>query len=146
MFANEIKNQDFYLETILIYRSHSKDINSQHYYMKIKDREVEYHYEYKGFPFHANKKVSNKYRLSNTQYKEMIEQIKSNSIDRNVTEVKKDNYTGVSADLLLTLKLNGKTIQSHIKGMTSSFRHKDKVLDNKSYVDNIYSLISDLKK
>ena len=48
--------------------------------------------------------------------------------------------------ILLILKLNGNTTQSHIKGMTSSFRHKDKLISHKSYVDNVESLISDFEK
>jgi len=76
----------------------------------------------------------------------MIEQIVYNNRDQDVTEVKKDKYIGHFVDLSLTLKLNGKTTQSHSIGMTSSFRHKDQLISHRSYVDDVESLISDLSK
>ncbi len=146
MFAGEMKEQDFYLQIKLIDYEKSKDSNSQHYSIVVKNREVTYHYEYNGFPFPSDREKSSKYRLSDTQFKEMIEQIRSNNIDKNVTELKKDKYIGHFVDLSLTLKINGKITQSHITGMTSSFRHKDKLISHKLYVDNVESLISDLRK
>ncbi len=40
----------------------------------------------------------------------------------------------------------GKTTESHITGMTTSFRYKDKLISHKSYVDDVESLISDFRK
>ncbi len=146
MFADEIKEQSFYLQITLIDREMSKDSNSQHYSLEVKDRDVTYHYKYNGFPFPSDREQSNKYKLSNIQFKKLIEQIKFYNIDRNITELKKEKYIGHSVDLSLTLKLDGKTTQSHITGMTSSFRHKDKLISHKSYVDDVESLISNFKK
>ena len=146
MFADETKEQDFYLQIKLIDYEKSKDSNSQHYTVEVKNREVVYHYKYNGFPFPSDSEKSNRYKLSDTQFKKMIERIKSNHINRSIKELNKDKYIGHFVDLSLILKLDGRTTQSHITGMTSSFRHKDKLISHKTYVDAVESLISDLSR
>ena len=146
IFADETKEHDFYLKIDFINREKSKDSNSQHHTVIVKNREVTYHYEYNGFPFPSDREKSNRYKLSDSQFREIIEQIKSIHINRSITELKKDKYIGHSVELSLILKLDGKTSESHITGMTSSFRHKDKLIRHKSYVDDVESLISDLSE
>ncbi len=152
VFADEIKEEDFYLQIKLINREKSKDSNSQHYHIEVKDGEVTYHYKYNGFPFPPNRERSSKYRLSDEALSEIIQYIKDEKIDVSTEEERSTKANGVtrSVDLSLFLKLEGKTTESKISGNVRIFRAggkiKGEIIRNKNYVNSVESLIGDLER
>ena len=84
MFADELKEEDFYLKIDLINREKSKDSNSQRYRVEVKNRDVKYAYSYSGYP--GSKKRSKNYRLSNEELSEIIQYNKNKKIDLSIEE------------------------------------------------------------
>ena len=153
MFADEIKEEDFYLQIKLIGREKSKDSNSQHYHIEVKDREVTYHYKYYGFPFPPNRERSSKYRLSDEALSEIIQTIKDEKIDVSTEEKRSTKSNGgvtMRVHLSLFLKLEGKTTESEISGNVKIFRGDGKIkgelIKNTNYINSVKSLIGDLER
>ncbi len=151
MFADEVKEQDFYLKIDLINREKSKDSNSQRYIVEVKNKNVKYAYSYSGYP--GNKKRSKNYRLSDEELNDIIRYIKDKKIDLSTEEKRSTKSNGgvtMRVYLSLFLKLEGKTTESEISGNVKIFRGDGKIkgelIKNTNYINSVKSLIGDLER
>jgi len=139
---------ELFLHIDMLTTEQSKDSNSQHYIVAVKNNEVGYQYRYRGFPGNADESITR--TLSDDELSNIVRYIRENMLDKAITESKAcDNGPSREVRLSLVLTLDGETIESNISGDIKIF-HGDEVMadntvDNKEYVKNISRLIAQLK-
>lgn len=148
---NLMGDNDFYLKINLLNSEKSKDSNSQRYIIEIRDKNVTYHYNYSGFP--DNKHKSKKYILSDKELSDIMQQIKDRNINESIEEIKPTKSNGgttMSVNLSVLLLSECKITQSTISGNTQILRADGEIMGeiikNIDYVNNVVSLIQDLKR
>lgn len=148
---NLMGDNDFYLKINLLNSEKSKDSNSQRYIIEIRDKNVTYHYNYSGFP--DNKHKSKKYILSDKELSDIMQQIKDRNINESIEEIKPTKSNGgttMGVNLSVLLLSECKITQSTISGNTQILRADGEIMGeiikNIDYVNNVVSLIQDLKR
>jgi hypothetical protein len=137
---------DFSLLLILTYEETSKDSSWQKTSLEIRDRKAEYSYQAGGFPDEKTKEK--KYRLSETEEKELIEYVKENRLNRDIEEIMSTEGIGVAADLQFKVSIEGMATAVRIVGRSSIWgngQEKKSNLENRDFLSEINALLVFLK-
>lgn len=125
---------DFVTIIYIIKQEKSKDSHSDSYYIKIKNKKLEYLYNHRGFPEEINRSFRTK--IKKPIFRKLIKYIKSNSLNINLKENKPAGNIGLSFYMTVKIKLKNKITEISISGMLNDWG-KNKLKKNPCNVKNI---------
>lgn len=151
MFCTAVSNQkqeqpDFKLSLAVCEDETSKDSNTDRYNISITGHEAAYSWKHYGYPDEESDTMN--YMLNDATYLKLIEYIKTNKLNSNITETQKEGGIGLSVSMNLTITLNGETTTATISGTYNDWsKSEDKKCNirNIDFYHNVYSIVTSIK-
>lgn len=141
MISN-IYAMDIFLNVDLVEREQSLDSSENTYSLIIKNKHVLYFFENLGeYPYGKLKDKKIK-KLTDDEYKKILQILSDPVFDRNITETKPMDQIGLSIELDVLLKKNKSLIHSRIQGMTRIMKTRETNIEHLNLYKKIKSIIS----